>query len=423
MVVAALLLAACAKASRPGVVGATVEFAGKIDVKGDVDAWAPGPAHDLMPVNTWVRVGGIEAFSYLDSSEGLSAQWHDGGVVHIRRLRWAPAGLEVLTDRPAPAWLDGYGPQPPAGAPHGAWRADPALEHRFHPDYPDDVRVLVGVADPTPLVEIVWVRLLMCEGLRCTVSLLNQPDQVPGLALGSLLAVDFEGIAADRLPVAAPVGATPNHALVSLAAESPQLAGVLADEVAWVPDFDVPAAARLVPIGVWGVCGGTYAGTFVGPAGPVAAELRPQDGSLTVFARALTWLPRGWRTLDAAEVQRLGLPATLSLADLPPQPAPGSLWGRWRVAPETAWIFMDSDPDVARVLVEDGAGGLTLGLLKVDACEGARCVGRLVEAAGIHAVGAALEVRTTRSDATPDGVSLPLAWARGGAMPVRAQRP
>jgi hypothetical protein len=61
------------------------------------------------------------------------------------------------------------------------WRTHARLQGRFHPDYPDDVQVVVHdggprMSDRAP--ELVWVRILRHEGGVYAARVLNKPHQL-----------------------------------------------------------------------------------------------------------------------------------------------------------------------------------------------------------------------------------------------------
>jgi hypothetical protein len=70
------------------------------------------------------------------------------------------------------------------------WREHPKLRGRFHPDFPDDVQVLVHdggprLTDRRP--ELVWVRVTGCAGDVFTGRVLNQPHQLVTVSEGSVI--------------------------------------------------------------------------------------------------------------------------------------------------------------------------------------------------------------------------------------------
>ena len=61
------------------------------------------------------------------------------------------------------------------------WRGHPHLVGRFHPDYPDDVQVIVHDGGPritTHKPELIWVRITGCAGNMFTGRILNVPTQL-----------------------------------------------------------------------------------------------------------------------------------------------------------------------------------------------------------------------------------------------------
>jgi hypothetical protein len=58
------------------------------------------------------------------------------------------------------------------------WRTDPLIAGRGHPDYPDDIQVIVHdggprFTDSDP--ELVWVTILATDGIAYRAKVLNQP--------------------------------------------------------------------------------------------------------------------------------------------------------------------------------------------------------------------------------------------------------
>jgi hypothetical protein len=71
------------------------------------------------------------------------------------------------------------------------WRNHPKLKGKFHPEYPDDVQVLVHdggprLTDHRP--ELVWVRVTTCTGSVFKGTVLNQPKQLTSIQEGSVVA-------------------------------------------------------------------------------------------------------------------------------------------------------------------------------------------------------------------------------------------
>lgn len=70
------------------------------------------------------------------------------------------------------------------------WRAHPALADKFHPDFPDDLQVLIHDGGPRLSAhhpELVWVRVTGGTGTELTGTVLNQPDQVGGVQERSVI--------------------------------------------------------------------------------------------------------------------------------------------------------------------------------------------------------------------------------------------
>ena len=70
------------------------------------------------------------------------------------------------------------------------WRNDPRLLGRFHPEYPDDVQVIVHdggprITDRRP--EGVWVRVMGCDGEVFRGQVLNQPNQLEKVKEGDMV--------------------------------------------------------------------------------------------------------------------------------------------------------------------------------------------------------------------------------------------
>ena len=69
-----------------------------------------------------------------------------------------------------------------------AWREHPKLKGRFHPEFPDDLQVVVHDNGPEGRgrqPELVWVRLTACEGNAFSGVVLNQPQQLLDVSLSS----------------------------------------------------------------------------------------------------------------------------------------------------------------------------------------------------------------------------------------------
>lgn len=437
--VAAGLVVSCARPEQRLLSAAVSSGLSAIEVNGPEGPWAPDPSGTLAPTGRWVQVGEVVAFLYVDSSEGLSAQWRTepvgaAGSVQIRRLVGLPAGARILDGEAAralglpeaPEWLAPYGPQPAPGTLYGTWRSEPAFARRLHIDYPDDLRVLIGTIDAAGQIayaEAVWARVLACDALRCTAALLNRPYQVP-LEVGARLAFDLNGVAADRLPAAAADGEAPHEAVVHHAATAAAFAGALQDVASWVPDTSLPPEQRLPPLGHWVAVGGELAFVFLGPRGAMAwVPDRPEASQF----QPMPWRPVGLIVLPPDMLSQGQLPPAPQIPY--PQPEPGT-WGWWRFDPRTAWLFErpTPDPDVVwvRVVAGAGEGKADTGLLRIHGCQplvaGAsaaavepRCWGLLeAEAAGLP-VSAPLQFRYLQP--LPGEAVLPVAWLDGAPFP------
>lgn len=81
---------------------------------------------------------------------------------------------------------------------YAPWRTDPHLRERFHPDYPDDLQVLVHEGGPRftdAAPELMWVKVVGQVAPAYRGTLLNAPQNLRTLALGSeILFVAPEGI-------------------------------------------------------------------------------------------------------------------------------------------------------------------------------------------------------------------------------------
>lgn len=68
-----------------------------------------------------------------------------------------------------------------------AWRDDPRLSGRFHPQYPDDLQVIVHDGGPRTTSrrpELVWVRVVAARADAFVGQLLNAPHQLETAHLG-----------------------------------------------------------------------------------------------------------------------------------------------------------------------------------------------------------------------------------------------
>jgi hypothetical protein len=68
------------------------------------------------------------------------------------------------------------------------WRSHPQLKDRFHPDFPDDLQVVVHDGGPRLTKnrpELIWVRLSAAEGANLFLgTVLNKPTQLSSIKLG-----------------------------------------------------------------------------------------------------------------------------------------------------------------------------------------------------------------------------------------------
>lgn len=355
------------------------------------DATAPRP----LPFGQWIAVGDDIAFTYLDWEQGPTAAIDGPHGRTLYRLTSLPAGARVLAGEdlqglPAtPDWLDRYGEQPPAGSTFGTWRNDPNLTHRFHADYPDDLRVLIPSDEG---FEVVWVSLRVQEGDTFIGALLNQPNNAPRLHVGSLLHFSLDGVALDRLPVAAALGEEPDVELMAFAATSPRMGGMLQDDAAWEVDISVPAEERALPMNHYLIVGDTIGYVITTYTGPVYLGVAPDGSSMNM---SMNWLPVGAQVLSAEDVATNGLPETMQVEGAPPQPGPDNNWGWWRTAPELAWLFDDhaSEPEEIRVSLPVSPGDdPVLARAIVWDCNPHACSATLVEEAPPHATGTQLLV-------------------------------
>ena len=84
----------------------------------------------------------------------------------------------------------------------GPWTKHPRLQGRFHPQYPDDVQVVIHDGGPrlTHLApEVVWVRIGDGEGDLFTGTVLNQPITLTTVSSGS--SIRFKVPASGELPL------------------------------------------------------------------------------------------------------------------------------------------------------------------------------------------------------------------------------
>lgn len=423
----ALLLTACSSRRATSVQQVSVtRTLGPIDVQGPIGAWAPDPdVMDLLPVGQWIAVGDEVAYTYIDHSMGLSARiLPDDGAVRIRRLAYAPAGVRLLEPAEVaerglpelPDFVTDYGEQPEPGMLFGHWRTAEGLAHRWHPEYPDDLLVvLITEYQPNLNPEIIWVRVFDCDGLRCRGGLINQPHQ-GSLQLGDVVSFDASDVPPDRPPPAETDSDPLPSELRSALLTAPALANLVTDPRAWEADFSVPPSDRMPPIGRWFLVGNELSFCVLTEDGPKALRLR--EGG--VMTHTMPWLPRGALVLTDEQVEAAELPKSLPLQDLPPQPAPGT-WGSWRLREDLEWMFsVSGDVDVVVVLIDEGK---TTARVRLTECEQLVCIGTLTTPVGEHKKGEEFEMGTISGKALlergaelpfdPRAAEIPHAWPRG----------
>jgi hypothetical protein len=171
----------------------------------------PAPAEDLLPVGAWIHLVLAEpmnlvVFTYIDRQAGFSAQgWKSDGTtldtaerITVRLpmpgARWSRLSPEEVRQfglESPPGWVaEFYGPQPTAGMLWGTWRTHPKLAGRFHPEYPDDLQVLVHDGGPRLTQnrpELVWVRVIGIAGDVFRGQVLNQPHNLKSVRQGSTI--------------------------------------------------------------------------------------------------------------------------------------------------------------------------------------------------------------------------------------------
>lgn len=166
-----------------------------------------------MPVGAWIRIDIPEhpnfvGFTYVDHEAGAGFSAQGGGYLIdgsldespdliIVRLQLGHWKWTVLTDHEIgqyalptrPTWVDElYGPQPEPGSLWGWWRDHEILRDRFHPEYPDDLQVIVHdggprLTDRSP--ELIWVRVVGGHGDVFHGQLLNEPHNLQSVSQGS----------------------------------------------------------------------------------------------------------------------------------------------------------------------------------------------------------------------------------------------
>lgn len=422
----ALLMTACSgRRARAEQLVSVTRLMGAVDIQGPTDAWAPDPdATELLPVGRWIAVGDEVAYTYVDHQMGLSARIQpDGDKARIRRLELAPAGVRLLDPAEVaerglpeiPDFVARYGEQPEPGTLFGHWRTAEGLAHRWHPEFPDDlIVVLITEREPELYPEIIWVRVFDCEGLRCRGGLINQPHR-GRLNLGDVVRFDASDVPFDRPPPAESAREPLTPELRSLVLSDPAFANLLTDPRAWDADLELPRADRMPPIGRWFVLGGELCFGIVTDEGPIA--LRFREGS--VMTQTMPWLPRGAELLTDEQIAAAKLPPSPPLQGLPPQPAPGA-WGSWRLRDDLAWMFaISAEPDIVVALID---GGSATARVRLRECSDHVCVGALDAAVGDHKKGALFEMGTRSISVRPAGADhpiapgareLPVAWPQG----------
>jgi hypothetical protein len=166
-------------------------------------------AEDPWPVGVWVRLSHPNFaraiwFTYVDPDMGFSAatdRLQGPGSPPgfcVARLPEAWTTCELLSEAeiaefslPAkPDWLESYGPQPPPGTLWGTWRNDPRLKGKFHPEYPDDLQVIVHDGGPHMTKhrpELIWVRVTGYKHRVFIGRVLSQPHQLESIRQNSII--------------------------------------------------------------------------------------------------------------------------------------------------------------------------------------------------------------------------------------------
>ena len=162
---------------------------------------------DAWPVGVWVRLkdpkyAGAAWFTYIDPEMGLNAATDNfigpdaspAFVVARWPQNWTTGELITAAEiaelaLPArPKWLESYGPQPAPGTLWGTWRNDPKFEGKFHPEYSDDLQVLVHDGGPRRTnhrPEVIWVRVTEQKDDVYHGIALNQPQHLESLKQNS----------------------------------------------------------------------------------------------------------------------------------------------------------------------------------------------------------------------------------------------
>lgn len=129
-----------------------------------------------LPEPPWQELEPFVGFVFLDPAGGLTARGGRAGDLAAAAAQPSlivrlPIGVpgRVLPDAEAatrglpaaPPWLASAGPQPIADAP---WRGDPALRGKFHPQWPDDIQVLIDAPDGGGGAgEVCWLRVVAVD--------------------------------------------------------------------------------------------------------------------------------------------------------------------------------------------------------------------------------------------------------------------
>jgi hypothetical protein len=132
----------------------------------------------------WKEVEPFVGFVFLDPDSGLSARGGRAGdptqaeepslTVRLpigvpgRVIGAAEAATRGLPINPG--WVARFGPQPPTDAP---WREDVGLRGRFHPQWPDDLQVLID--DGGGPGELCWLRIVEAADAGTYVGQLMHP--------------------------------------------------------------------------------------------------------------------------------------------------------------------------------------------------------------------------------------------------------
>jgi Uncharacterized protein conserved in bacteria (DUF2314) len=156
-----------------------------------------------LRMGVWFRMeipsqGSFVGYTYLDHSAGFSAQGtmlkneqlSDGGHVIVRlplseEAPWRELTTEELTRyglEAHPRWVqEHYGEQPTSGTEWGLWQTHPKLRGKFHPEYPDDLQILVhdgGIRFSQSPPELLWVRTVGMDADVFRGQVLNQPESL-----------------------------------------------------------------------------------------------------------------------------------------------------------------------------------------------------------------------------------------------------